>query len=51
MKQYNAVDEQTVEMKEALVVKMDTKGSKAEKSLLPKKEITMRKEKGLRIQT
>ena len=49
MKQHNAVDEQTVEMKEAPVVKMDTKESKAEKSLLPKKEITMRKEKGLRV--
>ena len=49
MKQHNAVDEQNVEMKEAPVVKMNTKESKADKSLLPKKEITMRKEKGLRV--
>ena len=49
MKQHNAIDEQNVEMKEAPVVKMNTKESKADKSLLPKKEITMRKEKGLRV--
>lgn len=46
MKQHNAADEQTVEIKETPVIKIDTK---AEKSLLPKKEITMRKEKGLRV--
>ena len=41
MKQHNAVDANTVEMKEAPVVKM-------EKSLLPKKEITQKK-KGIRV--
>ncbi len=42
MKQHNVADENTIEVKETPVVKI-------EKSLLPKKEITERKVKGMRI--
>jgi hypothetical protein len=42
MKQHNVGDENTVEVKEAPVIKI-------EKSLLPKKEIGDRKAKGMRI--
>ncbi|MBK8310920.1 MAG: hypothetical protein IPL04_08560 [Chitinophagaceae bacterium] len=38
-----------VEIKEAMVIKMDTNELKSGKSLLPKKEIAGRKEKGLRV--
>ena len=48
MKQHNPIEEKTIEVKEALVVKMDTKEVK-EKTLLPKKENVMKKEKGLRV--
>jgi len=42
MKQHNVADENNVEVSETPVVKM-------EKSLLPKKEISDRKSKGVRI--
>ena len=49
LKQHNPPNETQVELKKAPVIKMDTKEQKSEKSLLPKKEITKRKERGLRV--
>lgn len=49
MKQHNAADDNTVEIKEAPVINMDYQKLKSEKSLLPKKEIYQRKVKSLRI--
>ena len=49
MKQHNVADENTIEVKEAPVIKMDTKDQKSEKTLLLKKEIASRKERGLRV--
>jgi len=49
MKQHNEPDENKAEVKEAPVVKMETKEIRAEKTLLPKKEISIRKERSLRI--
>src|SRR5665213_3458208 len=49
MKQHNATDDNTIEIKEAQVIKMDYQKLKSEKNLLPKKEIYQRKVKGVRI--
>jgi hypothetical protein len=49
MKQHNATDDNTIEIKEAQVIKMDYQELKSEKILLPKKEIYQRKVKSLRI--
>ena len=49
MKQHNATDDNTIEIKEAQVIKMDYQELKSEKNLLPKKEIYQRKVKSLRI--
>jgi N12 class adenine-specific DNA methylase len=49
MKQHNTADENTVEIKEAPVIKMNYEELKFEKKLLPKKEMSQRKEKSLRI--
>ena len=49
MKQHNAVDENTVEIKEALVIKMDGKELNSKKTLLPKKDMSDRKVKSFRI--
>jgi hypothetical protein len=49
MKQHNSTNETLLEIKEAPVIKMDTKELKFEKTLLPKKEIAPRKERGLRV--
>ena len=49
MKQHNVADKNTVEVKEAPVVKLDTKAQKADKPLLPKKQVMERKAKGIRI--
>ncbi|HEY5464207.1 MAG TPA: hypothetical protein VIJ95_13175 [Hanamia sp.] len=49
MKQHNATDDNTIEIKEAPVIKTDYQELKSEKSLLPKKEIYQRKVKSLRI--
>ena len=49
MKQHNTTDDNTVEIKEAPVIKMDCKELKFKKILLPKKERYQRKEKSLRI--
>jgi len=46
MKQHNVVDENTVDIKETLEVKMEVKETK---SLLPKKQVVKRKVKGVRI--
>jgi hypothetical protein len=46
MKQHNVVDENTVEVKGTPVIKMDAKETK---SLLPKKQVSGRKVKGVRI--
>ncbi len=49
MKTRNPADNNKVELKEGLVIKMDIKEAKAGKTLLPKKEIATRKEKSIRI--
>ncbi len=49
MKQHNTSDENKVEVKEALLIKMDIKEAKAGKTLLPKKEIATRIERSIRI--
>ncbi len=49
MKHHNEPDENKAEVKEAPVVKMETKEVRVEKTLLPKKEISIRKERSLRI--
>jgi len=49
IKQHNGTEVNEVEIKEAMVIKMDTNELKSGKSLLPKKEIAGRKEKGLRV--
>lgn len=49
MKQHNNTDENTVEIKEAPVIKMDNKELNSKKTLLPKKELHTRREKRLSI--
>ncbi len=49
LKQHNATDDNTIEIKEAPVIKMDYQELKSAKILLPKKEIYQRKVKSLRI--
>ena len=49
MKQHNSTNESLLEIKETPVIKMDTKEQDFEKTLLPKKEISPRKERGLRV--
>jgi len=49
MKQHNSTNESLLEIKETPVIKMDTKEQNFEKTLLPKKEISPRKERGLRV--
>ena len=49
MNQGNTQDENNIEVKETPVIKMDTKQLNPEKTLLPKREISLRKERGLRV--
>lgn len=49
MKQHNATDDNTVEMKEAPLIKMEYKELKAENSRLSEKEMPQRKKRSLRI--
>ncbi|KAA9038702.1 DNA methylase [Ginsengibacter hankyongi] len=49
MKQHNAPDDNTVEIKEAPVIKMEYKELKTENSCLSEKEIPQRKKRSLRI--
>ena len=45
MKQHNGKDENSIEVKETAVIKMNVKGTK---SLLPKKQVAEGKVKGMR---
>ena len=49
LKQHKPQNEVQLELKEAPVIKLGTKELMSEKSLLPKKEITQLKERGLRV--
>ena len=49
MKQHNATDDNTVEVKEAPVIKMEYKELKTEKNRLSEKEMPQRKKRSLRI--
>lgn len=49
MKQHNSTDENSVQIKEAPVIKMDYKELKSEKNLLSEKTIPQRKKRSLRI--